>query len=341
MTAEDDHVRFLCLFDELETSRELLKSGFGHLQEIDMGSTFYHLPHQLLASGLERLMKCYIAAVRKGRDGAYPDRAAMKSLGHDLESLVETIRTEHFGGTQRPLVQEDLEFITTDPVLNDCVRILSLFGRMGRYYNLDVVAGAGHGPIDPKAKWEALECRVEDPVPYLGDLESLYRDYYTRVNSRLIGRMERLVRAIAMQFTLGEHADPGGEIRRLAGSYTEFRNLRDDEFGTIDYRRSVEILKRNDDRWVERSEEEIKSEGWPTIAVSKGKFDGEWPFRRDCATVECRDGLFYVVNIGGYDFALNGAARSKYRLPFAHEAGVAVLGKSVGPFIDMAARLSP
>ena len=49
MTAEDDRVRFLCLFDELETSRELLKSGFGHLQEIDMGSTFYHLPHQLLA----------------------------------------------------------------------------------------------------------------------------------------------------------------------------------------------------------------------------------------------------------------------------------------------------
>ena len=96
------------------------------------------------------------------------------------------------------------------------------------------------------------------------------------------------------------------------------------------------ILKRDDGRWVERSEEEIEAEGWPTIAVSKGEFDGEWPFRRDCATVECPDGLFYVVNIGGYDFALSGAARSKYRLPFAHEAGVTVLGKSVGPFIDMA-----
>ena len=55
MTTEDDQSRFLCLLDELETSRELLRSGFGHLQEIDMGSTFYHLPHQLLASGFERL----------------------------------------------------------------------------------------------------------------------------------------------------------------------------------------------------------------------------------------------------------------------------------------------
>lgn len=33
MTASDDRIRFLCLFDELETSRELLTSGFGHLQE--------------------------------------------------------------------------------------------------------------------------------------------------------------------------------------------------------------------------------------------------------------------------------------------------------------------
>ena len=45
MTTHDDTVRFLCLLDELETSRELLKSGFGHLQEIDMTSMFYHLPH--------------------------------------------------------------------------------------------------------------------------------------------------------------------------------------------------------------------------------------------------------------------------------------------------------
>ena len=50
MTTKDDPVRFLCLLDELKTSRELLKSGFGHLQEIDMGNTFYHLPHQLTPS---------------------------------------------------------------------------------------------------------------------------------------------------------------------------------------------------------------------------------------------------------------------------------------------------
>ena len=341
MTTEDDRIRFLCLFDELETSRELLKSGFGHLQEIDMGNTFYHLPHQLLASGLERLMKCYIAVVRKGRDGAYPNQKEMQSLGHNLGCLLRTIRVDHYGGTHRPVVQRDLDFIKSDLVLNDCVRILSRFGKMGRYYNLDVVAGKGDGPIDPKVEWKALESRVEDPAPYLGDPESLYRDYYPRVNMRLIGRMERLVRAIAMQFTLGGHKDPAGEMRSLSGLYADFRNLQDDQFGTVEYRRSVEILRRDEDRWSKRSDDEIEAGHWPTVAVSRVEFEGEWPFRRDHVTVECRDGLFYVVNVGGYDFALNGAARSRYQLPYPHEAGVAVLGKSVKPFIDVAAGLSP
>ena len=340
MVAEHDRVRFLCLLDELETSRELLKSGFGHLQELDMGNTFYHLPHQLLASGFERLMKCYIAVVCKGRDGTYPDRAAMQTLGHNLENLLKTICTEHYSGTQRPLVQQDLDFIRTDPVLNDCVRILSLFGKKGRYYNLDVVAGADRKPIDPTGEWQELESSVEDPIPYLSNMERLHRDYYPRVNRALIARMERLVRALAMQFTLGGHVDPEDEISRLSVVYREFRNLQYCQFGTVDYRRSVEILWGDADQWIRRSDQEIAESEWPSLAVSKAEFGDEWPFRNDRVTVECRDGQFYIVNIGGYDFALNGAARSRFRLPFAHDAGVAVLGKSVGPFIKMALGLS-
>ena len=232
------------------------------------------------------------------------------------------------------------EFIQTDTVLNDCMRILSLFGMKGRYYNLDVVAGDAHEPIDPESEWKELERRVENPVSYLDDQESLLRDYFPRVNRKLIGRMERLVRAIAMQFTLGGHAGPGSEIRRLSSVYLEFCNLRSDEFGNVDYRRSVEILKRDQDCWNKRSDEEISAEGWPKAILRKAEFDGEWPFRRDRVIVECREKLFYVVNIDGYDFALNGAARSKYRFPGVHEAGIAVIGKSVGPFIQLAAELS-
>ena len=132
----DKMARFLCLFEELESSRDLIKYGFGHLQEIDMGNTFYHLPHQLMASGLERLMKCYILLVYDGRHGSYPDNTYVKHLGHNLQKLLQLVRTDFYGGTERAWVQRELNFITTDPVLQECIRILSLFWKKARYYNV-------------------------------------------------------------------------------------------------------------------------------------------------------------------------------------------------------------
>ena len=54
----------------------------------------------------------------------------------------------------------------------------------------------------------------------------------------------------------------------------------------------------------------------------------------------CRDELFCIVNINGYDFALNGAAQSKFNYPYPHDMGLAILGKSIGPFIDIALGLA-
>lgn len=70
-----DTERFFCLLDELETSHKLIKAGFGALQEIDTTNDFYHLPHQLMASGLERLMKCYLSLIYEDRHGTFPDMA--------------------------------------------------------------------------------------------------------------------------------------------------------------------------------------------------------------------------------------------------------------------------
>lgn len=337
----DELARFLCLLEELESSRDLIKSGFGHLQEIDMGNTFYHLPHQLMAGGLERFMKCYVLLIHHGRHGSYPDNDYVKRLGHDLERLLRLICADFYFGTERPWVQRELHFITTDSMLADCIRILSLFGQKARYYNLDVVTDAHNPPIDPKAEWTALESSVEDVAPFLRDQEALHHEYYPRVHSRLIGRMERLVRALAMQFTLGGHEDRNGTISRLSNVYAEFRNMRDEELGTTDYRRSVHILwDRDKKNWIERSDREIEQGGYPTRVVSKDEFKGEWPFRAERVVVERRNQIFYIVNIEGFAFSLNGAARSRFNIPNPHDAGVAVLGKSVSPFIAMASALS-
>ena len=73
--------------------------------------------------------------------------------------------------------------------------------------------------------------------------------------------------------------------------------------------------------------------------IPKDEFEGDWPFRVDRVIVERRGKIFYIANIGGFAFALNGAARSHFNIPDPHDAGVAVLGKSISAFISMASTL--
>lgn len=333
-----DPTKDLCLLEELELSHRLLIAGLGNLQEIDMENDFYHLPHQLLASGLERLTKCYICLVYEARNGNYPTFRFVKQLGHDLTSLKDTIVSDFYSTNSRPILQTELDFITSNTDLQKAIHVLSEFGKFACYYNLDVVTGNQNLPIDPTHEWAALENSIEDITPYLGEenIEALHRDYYPRVHAKIIAKLERFVRAIAFQFTLGNH---GGKLQQYSVTYTSFRNLRDEELGKTDYRRSVQILKQDEHKWVRRSSEELAASPWPNQQILKSEFTRDWPFRADEVTIECRDSMIFVINIGGFDFALNGIAAGHLKLPFPHEAGEAILGKSVGPFIDLAREL--
>ena len=301
-------------------------------------NTFYHLPQLTIASGLERFMKCYISVVYKGKKGVYPDTEYMKDLGHDLGEILDRICREFYNVTGT-LMQEDFHFIKDDHYLRECIRILSIFGQKGRYYNIDVFTGKRNDIIaDPEAGWKSLEKEIEDPAPYYGNSGVFdSRDYYPRVHSKLIAKMERLVRAITLQLTLGKHDDPDGDLRKASVTYMEFGRMQ--EFGTTDYRSSVKVLQQECHKWIKRSEREILGSKWPTRIITKDQFDSDWPFRCDRVIIECRDKLSCIVNIEGYAFALNGMAKSRFKMPFADDAGVAILGKSIGPFIDMALNL--
>jgi hypothetical protein len=332
-------LKAMCLDDELNAAYRLIVAGLGDLQEINLGNSFYHLPHQLLASGIERLLKCYICLVYEARNGDFPDDKFVKKLSHDLSNLTDTICRDYFTTTGPPRLQEDFAYITNDALLRRLIHILSEFGKYARYYNLDVVTGSQKLPIDPTAEWQAAESDIEDITAYLKPeaAESLHRDYYPRVHSKMIAKLERFIRAVAMQFTLGNH---GGQLLKYSSAFTPFRNLRDEQLGTTDYRRSVRMRQENKDKWIKRTADELQRSPWPTKLIAKASFTGDWPFRASEVVVECREQIFCVVNIDGYDFALNGAASSKYSLPYPHDAGMAIIGKSVGPFIEMARTLS-
>jgi len=332
-------IKDMCLYEELNTAYQLIVTGLGELQEIDMGNDFYHLPHLLLASGLERFMKCYICLVYEAKEGKYPDFNMLKNLGHDLSKLNEEIITNYFAENSRPALKEDLVFLKDDEKLKIILKILSEFGKYARYYNLDVVTGRlPPSSFNPKEEWEKLERSIEDPTPYLisNDQEGLYKEYYPRVNSQIIAIIERFVRAITRQFTLGGH---GEKLLRYYIPFSPFLKLMDDDLSTKDYRRSVQVFQIKKEAWIKRTEEEVKKSPWPTKEIFKNRFSGDWPFRSDKVIVELRDRIFCIINIMGYDFALNGAAKSRFNLPCPHDAGLAILGKSISPFIDITLNL--
>ena len=299
-----------------------------------MSNDFYHLPHQLLAGGLERFMKSYICLVNRAVHGQYPSE--IHRFGHDLLKLLRKILHNYYGGTDAPTIQSDYEFLSSDPVLHRIMKILSNFGKLGRYHNLDVITGKDTDRIDPRDDWKELEISLLDPVAYAGNLELMQKDYYLKVNSQIIASLERMLRALALQFTLGRHKDPDNHLRRHWSLVSSFGTLT--EFGTMDYRPTIQSQRNSSDVWEHRSDAQIEASRFPTQGVCRTQFSQEWPFRHDRVVVECRDKICPIVYIEGFAFSLNGTARSWFRYPDPHEAGLAILGKSITPFVDIAFR---
>lgn len=336
----NDSQKFLSLDDELRASCRLIKLGLGELQCISMAEDFYHLPFQLLSSGLERLMKCYICLVYEANEGKFPTYNYLsKDLGHDLSKLKKEISNKYFKTNNILALEKDTDFLDNTPLLDKVLHVLSAFGKFARYYNLDIITGNTKAVFNPNAEWEDIEKDILKTISGFQYERLLKRgdEYYQKINMEIVKIIEKFTRAIARQFTLGQHGD---KLQQLSITYSYFRNLRDCELGQEDYRIASKILKEQKDKWHSRKEYKILNGKYPARKLDRNSFDGEWPFRSDEVIVECRDKLFCIVNINGYDFALNGAAKSRFGYPDPHDMGVAILGKSIGPFIDIAFELT-
>ena len=287
-------------------------------------------------------MKCYICLVYEANEGKFPTYKYLSTyLGHDLSKLKkEILFKKYFKANNISALKEDLDFLKETPLLDKVLHVLSAFGKFARYYNLDIITEKNTKAVfNPDAEWEDIENDILKTIPGFQYERLLERgdEYYQKINMEIVKIIEKFTRAIARQFTLGRHGD---KLQRLSITYSYFRNLRDCELGQEDYRIAPKILKEQKDKWHSRKETKILNGKYPARKLHRNSFDGEWPFRSDEVIVECRDELFCIVNINGYDFALNGAAKSRFGYPFPHDMGLAMLGKSIGPFIDVALELT-
>jgi len=74
--------------------------------------------------------------------------------------------------------------------------------------------------------------------------------------------------------------------------------------------------------------------------IKKANYKGEWPFISNQITIIKTGKLWITCIIDGKEYALNGLTQvNQPWLKFPHDAGKAIIGKDVGPFIQIGLKL--
>ncbi len=347
MTDLNETIKHHSLREELETSSKLVSLGLGELQNLDQANDFYFLPFQLLSQGFERAMKGHICLGHLEKHGNYPNFKYLKNLGHDLLKLKDEIINEYFINEyfdeDHPTLKNDLKFLKSDVELGELLSILSEFGKMARYYNFDVITDSTKTPINAEELWTEFE----NKIPFSND-DAVDKLMNWDINNEVHGEIARYIIIIFEQFmaSLGRQFLFGGlgaKGKQFSNSLFDFAMLYEKDLGQKDYRKNTTRFKQKPKKVHKRTfldEVRRKSDSnYKSKQIRKEDFDGEWPFYAESVIVERRHKHWCIITIDGHDYALNGAAQGKYKLENPHDAGMAIVGKSIGDFIKIALEL--
>ncbi|KXO01102.1 hypothetical protein LS48_01100 [Aequorivita aquimaris] len=342
--AEIENLKYFALLEEFETSDKLIKLGFGELQNINLNNSFYFLPFQLLSQGFERFMKAYICLGHFHLHKELPNFKYLKELGHDLEKLLSEIIDNYYFDFNRPQYDSDEGFIKNDSDLRQLLFILSEFGKLSRYHNFDIITDNTKIGVNTNKLWEKFENSILTSKDYENLMDfDLAQEVYHKISNHIIIIFEKFVSALSRQFVFKCLGQIGLAV--TASTFMDFGLLYDKDFGTKDYRKQttkyIESPKRVHKRTVVDEVQRKTNPDFKWKKINRSEYDGDWPFYVDDVIIECRQRHWCIITIDGYDYALNGAAKGRYQLENPHDAGMAIMGKSISDFIKMALELNP
>lgn len=334
----------LALLEEFETSYKLIQLGFGELQNINIGNDFYFLPFQLLSQGIERLFKSYICVAFLTRHLKLPSHNEIKAFGHDLIKLFTTIKREYYIKYSPPIFEEDWEFMHNNNILEEIIDILSDFGKQARYYNFDLITSNPKLGQNPKERWQILESKIlpmnEELIKNLMNPD-LEKEVYPQINRFIILNCEKMLVCLARQISFGTLGSMGKQF--TCNNVFRYVSFRKEDFGKTNYRENTTAFKQLSTNRHKRGIMDFFyrkfNKNYKNQVVKRVNYNGDWPFYADTVIIECRMKHWCIVSIDGYDYALNGSAKGRYKLDNPFDAGVAIPGKSISEFITMALSL--
>lgn len=313
---------------ELDTSSLLLIRGLQELQAMNLDYGSYFMPSQSLSQGLERLMKIVLflsGIVNRGELKEKYSHGLIKSWNK--------------------LIEHDIVMPISDSLAGNILYILSEFGYNARYYYINVLDGRPSN-FNPQAEWEKLENLLmsENAQSYKmltnGDDANVL---ITTMVKRLQISIEKIIKSLSVAIIEYEKKEIGWVVPPVI---IVFADLNDDSYGKNIYKEWPDCLRHVPQAHKRTCRDRVIRLLHPfrkSKVVVKRNYNGKWPFRNiEKVRIEKRKthrGALHIITINGYDCALDG--RTSYILNMArpYEAGLAIIGVSIQPFLDMAKEL--
>ena len=237
---KDEQLKIMFLHNEFRASVKLIRLGFSEIQNISLDNDFYHLPLQLLSSGIERFLKCYICFGFHEKNNVFPELKVLKNYGHDIQKLKKVIIQEYFllRHSDDEYLKKDRDFIDNDKHLDQLLYLLSEFGKYARYHNFDIITGSSKPSIDVEEEWKEFEEKLlKDNNTLLKHLKNLYKkpnsdEMYISINIKIITILEKFIRGLSRQFTF---VNLGKLAKQSSPEIFDFLLIKDDNLGKTNY----------------------------------------------------------------------------------------------------------
>lgn len=317
------------IHEELDVDAQLIVKGLQEIQALNIENGNYFLASQLLAQGLERMMKVILFLSNNLQ------RDEMKQDGHNLNKWWRRTKALYH------------EASIDDRYLEKELKILSEFNKNGRYYYLDIMNG--EVPIfNPQEEWERLEDTVIENTPNAYKKLSNGDDakiLINQINQCHIKSLEKIICALSKCIVRLNLNEVGWNVPL---PFKAFAKYDDALLGTTDYsswpNALVPIPLPRKITWKNRLYEIAKCvlflQRDKSQIIYKSNYEGTWPFR-DISEVRvikhmASQGPFFLIEIKNELYALDGRSAALLNLPIPNKTGTAIVGVSIQPFLEKA-----
>lgn len=310
--------KVVAINEEVEASFKFIAVGLKNLKEQKSAIINNHVSLQLLASGIERVLKILLLIKDKHLAGSFPElqkaRKRFKNYdnGHGIKKMLDEliVYSNTVGLMNRiPMVIEDMEYLKQDQNFKTFIEILTEFSIQHRYYYIDtIVLENQNGNPNPFQKFKEYICNFHEGV----DVSQLTCEQEeTLIISNTIICIEKGVRAISRFFT--HDFDELG--RKYYNDFSSFILLNDKDLGELKYAEKKKLPSENYKPISQYSFSFLRIILFSKSKTIYAKQYSDWAFTVTQVKVYSQSEKFFFTKINNEIFALTGSTSIKYKIP--------------------------